>query len=420
MVKVVIVESPAKCKKIESYLGAGYKCIASFGHIRNLKGLKSIDIENQFTPSFDIIPEKSKYIRQLREKAKKADEVILATDDDREGEAIAWHIAKVLKLPIHSTKRIIFHEITKTAIQRAIHNPTCVNMNRVYAQQARQVLDLLVGFTISPILWKYINRTKGLSAGRCQTPALRIIYENQKQIDASPGEMLYQTTGIFTKKKIIFQLNYKYKTGETMEHFLENSVNFDHRYSASDPKTIYKKQPMPFTTSAIQQKASNEFHFSPKQTMRLCQKLYEKGLITYMRTDSKTYSKDFIETVKEHITENYCARYISPTIDKLTTRKQSGKNAQEAHEAIRTTDINRINISNSYTSQERKMYEFIWRNTLESCMPSAEFLSFTASISPHAFSYKARFRESSNRPSASSRCKTNASIFSPISTTSFG
>ena len=391
MVKIVIVESPAKCKKIESYLGPGYKCIASFGHIRNLKGLKSIDIENQFTPSFDIIPEKSKYIRQLREKSKKADEVILATDDDREGEAIAWHIAKVLKLPIHSTKRIIFHEITKTAIQRAIRNPTCVNMNRVFAQQARQVLDLLVGFTISPVLWKFINRTKGLSAGRCQTPALRIIYENQKQIDKSPGEMLYQTTGIFTKKKIIFQLNHKYKTAETIESFLEDSVEFKHRYFASEPKTVYKKQPQPFTTSAIQQKASNEYNFSPKQTMRLCQTLYEKGLITYMRTDSKTYSKDFIETVKEHITDNYCARYISPTIDKLATRKQSGKNAQEAHEAIRTTDINRKEISNSYGTKERKMYEFIWRNTLESCMPPAEFLSFTASItSPqkHKYTYK--------------------------------
>ena len=391
MVKVVIVESPAKCKKIESYLGAGYKCIASFGHIRNLKGLKSIDIDNQFKPSFNIIPEKSKYIKQLREKTKKADEVILATDDDREGEAIAWHIAQVLKLPLHSTKRIIFHEITKTAIQRAIRNPTCVNMNRVYAQQARQVLDLLVGFTISPVLWKYINRSKGLSAGRCQTPALRIIYENQKQIDESPGEMLYQTTGTFTKKKLAFQLNHKHKSGEEMESFLEDSVDFKHRYSTTEPKTIYKKQPQPFTTSVIQQKASNEFNYSPKQTMRLCQKLYEKGLITYMRTDSKTYSKDFIETVKEHITKNYCKRYISSTIDTLTTREQSGKNVQEAHEAIRTTDINRTEISNTYLPQEIKMYHFIWRNTLESCMPPAEFLSFTAYVSsPNNYKYTYR------------------------------
>ena len=299
MVKVVIVESPAKCKKIESYLGKGYKCIASFGHIRNLKGLKSINIENDFHPSFHIIPEKSKYIKQLKDKTKKADEIILATDDDREGEAIAWHIAKVLKLPVQSTKRMIFHEITKPAIQRAIKNTTIIDMNKVRAQQARQVLDLLVGFTICPILWKYINRTKGLSAGRCQTPALRIIYENQKEIEKSPGKMLYTTKGVFTKKNIEFTLNYKYETPEKMECFLENSVNFEHRYSSTEPKTGIKKQPSPFTTSILQQKASNECHYSPKQTMRLCQKLYERGLITYMRTDSKTYSKDFLETVKK-------------------------------------------------------------------------------------------------------------------------
>ena len=298
MVIIVIVESPAKCKKIESYLGAGYKCVACFGHFRRLKGLQSIDIDHNFAPTFEMIPEKAKYVRQLRERTKGASEIILATDDDREGEAIAWHIAQVLHLPLYSTKRIIFHEITKTAIQYAIRHPRNVNINRVFAQHARQILDLLVGFTISPVLWKYINRTKGLSAGRCQTPALRLIYDNQQKINKSPGDILYQTTGVFTKKNIVFQLNYKHKTSQTIEVFLKESVSFRHRFSASEPKIIYKKQPQPFTTSLLQQKASNEFNYTPKQTMRLCQTLYEKGLITYMRTDSKIYSEDFLETVR--------------------------------------------------------------------------------------------------------------------------
>ena len=198
MVKLVIVESPAKCKKIESFLGKGYKCIASFGHIYQLSDVKN---NANYRPEFTLLPTKGKYIKSLRESIKKASEVILATDDDREGEAIAWHICRLAKLPVDSTKRIIFHEITKSAVQHAINNPTIIDMKKVHAQLGRQVLDRMVGFTISPVLWKQFFHSgkgkSGLSAGRCQTPALRLIYDNQKEIDAAPGKKVYETIGYF-------------------------------------------------------------------------------------------------------------------------------------------------------------------------------------------------------------------------------
>ena len=304
MTKLVIVESPAKCRKIEKFLGNGYKCAASFGHIRGFDGgLKAIDIDNHFKPAFRTLPKKAKYIKKLRMLIKKSSEVILATDDDREGEAIAWHLCQVFKLPINTTKRIIFHEITKSAIQHAIGNPTHLNMDKVCAQQARQILDLLVGFKISPILWKHISRNSksGLSAGRCQTPALRLIYDNQKEIDNSPGKKVYETIGYFTKKNLEFKLNFNYSNEDSMGEFLESSIHFDHIYDVNKPKKISKKPPQPFSTSTLQQKASNELRFSPKQTMTLAQKLYENGYITYMRTDSKTYSKEFIIAAKLYI-----------------------------------------------------------------------------------------------------------------------
>ena len=200
----------------------GYKCIASFGHIRDLAdGLKGIDIQNNFKPTFRLLPGKSKYIKPLRAAIKKADEVILATDDDREGEAIAWHICKAFNLPVSTTPRIIFHEITKSAIKKAINNPTVVDMNKVNAQQARQILDCLVGFTISPILWANISRKSGLSAGRCQTPALRLIYDNQQEINNAPGRIAYDTTGYFTDKNLDFKLNHHHENEVVMGDFLE-------------------------------------------------------------------------------------------------------------------------------------------------------------------------------------------------------
>jgi len=396
--KLVIVESPAKCKKIESYLGSGYKCIASFGHIRQIaNGLKSIDTKNNYDVVFKTIGSKGKYIKSLREWIKKSKEVILATDDDREGEAIAWHICKTFNLSVLSTKRIIFHEITKPAIKTAINNPTVINMNTVNAQLARQVLDLLVGYTISPILWKHISRnTKGsLSAGRCQTPALRLVYEQQKLINSSPGKKVYETTGIFTNKNFNFVLNYNYNSENKMENFLEESVNFEHKYNVTKPKVVKKNPPIPFTTSTLQQKASNEYNFSPKQTMRLAQTLYENGLITYMRTDSIKYSEEFIKSAKKYIKSQYGNDYITKNLEKLINngenKKKKENNAQEAHEAIRPTkiDVNTITVVGKITAREVKLYNLIWKNTVESCMTAATYNSITAKItSPEKHSYK--------------------------------
>lgn len=398
---LVIVESPAKCKKIESYLGPGYKCVASFGHIREINnGLKGIDFDNNFNISFRLSPSKNKYITSLRKAIKSASEVILATDDDREGEAISWHICKAFNLPVATTKRIIFNEITKTAIKKAIANPKHVNMDIVNAQLARQVLDLMVGFTISPILWKHISRTTdgSLSAGRCQTPALRLVYEQQKLINQSPGKKVYDTIGIFLDQELPFTLNKQFEKENIVETFLEETVNFDHVYSVSKPKTTTKNPPKPFTTSLLQQKASNEFNFSPKQTMRSAQILYENGLITYMRTDSAKYSKEFITKAKKFIKEKYGEKFVNDKIYTLTnnvkkTKKTKDKkdNAQEAHEAIRPTKIKTVNIkaTGKITAREVKLYYLIWRNTMESCMSPATFYHITAQISaPMKCAYK--------------------------------
>ena len=402
---LVIVESPAKCKKIEEYLGPGYKCMASFGHLRELPSLKNIDIENNFQPTYTLIENslKKKQIELLRKEIKAADEVILATDDDREGEAIAWHLCQLFKLDINKTKRIIFHEITSTAIQNSIKNPTFINMDIVNAQQARQILDILVGFKISPILWKCIARNKdnALSAGRCQTPALRLIYDNHQENNNSEERKVYNTTGYFTNSNIAFDLNKQYETEDAMTDFLDGAADFSHIYSFSQPVKVYRKQPEPFTTSKLQQAASNELHYAPKETMRICQLLYEGGYITYMRTDSKTYSGEFINSVKTYINKTYPdgEKYINENIDALVTgalkedikiektkksKKQNAKEketlCQEAHEAIRPTKISLFELPETMDSKEKRMYKLIWENTLESCMSPASFYSITASI----------------------------------------
>jgi DNA topoisomerase-1 len=396
MSSLVIVESPAKCKKIESYLGNGYKCIASFGHIYRLS---DVDNSNNYKPEFKTLPEKGKYIKNLRASIKKAKEVILATDDDREGEAIAWHICRLAKLPINTTKRIIFHEITKAALQKAIRNPTTINMEKVNAQLGRQVLDRMVGFTISPTLWKQFfhggkNKTS-LSAGRCQTPALRLVYENQKEIDESPGNKVWETTGIFTKRQLVFKLNYEYTVEDEMEDFMEESANFDHKLlKPNKPTTSTRKAPLPFSTSTLQQKASNELHYSPKRTMQLAQKLYENGYITYMRTDNKKYSKEFIKQIIPFIKNKWEVDndYINSNIGKFTIGKgeKKDKNAQEAHEAIRPTKLNveHVNIGD----QENRLYRLIWTNTVESCMADAKLNIIKAIVTApmeHKYEYKA-------------------------------
>jgi DNA topoisomerase-1 len=389
---LVIVESPAKCNKIEGYLGHGYKVIASFGHLRHISGLESIEVHNNFKTSYSVMedPMKQKQIEKIRNEIGKAYEVIIATDDDREGEAIGWHICDLFGLPIATTKRIIFHEITETAIKTAIANPKHINMNLVQSQQARQILDLLVGFTISPILWNCISKRHdtSLSAGRCQTPALRLIYDNHLDIKKSPGRLIYDITGYFTTQNLVFELNKQFESEEKVTEFLEHCKTWEFIYSLTAPKKTLKKSPEPLTTSTLQQMASNELHMSPKETMKCAQELYEGGYITYMRTDSKKYSVDFVESARQFITSTYGHQYVSNVItsltDELTKSKLTKKGIpppQEAHEAIRPVNIAVTTTSYSkLSSKTSKLYEHIWKRTVETCMPSAQYSSLSAKL----------------------------------------
>jgi len=402
---LVIVESPAKCKKIEEYLGPGYKCVATYGHLRTIINLKNIDIEDNFKPTYTIIDDfiKKRQIEFLRKEIRNADDIMLASDMDREGEMISFALIELFKLPL-TTKRITFNEITESALRYAVQNPRMIDMNLVQAQQARQILDILVGFKVSPVLWKLVATPKGkenaLSAGRCQTPALKLVYENQQEINKSVERKVYNTTGYFTNSNLPFELNKQIEDEDSLVDFLDESVDFSHIYTCSQPAKVFKQHPEPFTTSRIQQVASNELHYSPKETMRICQLLYEGGYITYMRTDSKVYSADFINLASEYITTTYSAQYFnnqlltsndtSNTVIKPKKGKKTKKEnfAQEAHEAIRPTNIylrelpEEMDISNAtFGSKERRMYKLIWTNTLESCMVPASYFSVTANIS---------------------------------------
>jgi DNA topoisomerase I len=410
---LVIVESPAKCKKIESFLGKNYKCLASYGHIREFaNGLKSIDYNNNYKVVYKISSNKQKYVKILRAAIKKATEVMLATDDDREGEAIAWHICKVFNLNVNTTKRIIFHEITKKALLKAVNNPTRINMNKVNAQKSRQILDLIVGFTTSPILWKHIswNSKKGLSAGRCQTPALNLVYDNDKLCKQAKGEEVYETKGLFTSQNIVFTLDKLFVNKNNVELFLEKSKEFRHMMSITDKKRLKKSPPKPFTTSLLQQKASNLYNFSPKNTMKLAQTLYENGFITYMRTDNQKYSKDFVNSASDYIVNKWSNKYLGKNLEKITLQsnkssynggekkedkkedKKEKKNdlAQEAHEAIRPTKIE-IEIAQhpKIGKYEQKLYKLIWENSVESCMaPSMYDVIYSKIDAPDELKYK--------------------------------
>ena len=392
--KLVIVESPSKCKKIEHYLNAHhsgqYKCIASYGHIRELKGLESINIFANFAPTFIESESKKAQITKIRKAIQCADEVILGSDDDREGEAIAWHLCQVFNLSVENTKRIIFHEITEQALQRAIEKPTRVNMAIVNSQLARQVLDTIVGYKLSPLLWKHVK--DGLSAGRCQTPALRLIYENQREIDSeSTGKQIYVVTGFFTNKNIPFVLNQE-ETDETqLQVFLAESLNYTHCYKDFKLRNKICAPPEPFTTSTLQQTASNELHLSPKETMSICQSLYEAGLITYHRTDSRNYSEEFKAKTRDYILKKYGEKYAEPKAEEPEPNKaeKPEPKAEQPHEAIRPTDIKCEEIDEKlYSAKEIRVYRLIRRRTLESCMTEATLSVLTAIISaPHNFEY---------------------------------
>jgi DNA topoisomerase I len=377
----LIVESPSKCGKIEGYLGDDYKCIASYGHLREIKHLKDIHLKS-FKIKYSIIDKKREQINKLKSFIKNASEIVLATDDDREGEAIAWHICDMFNLSIKDTKRIIFNEITKEALNKSVLSPIRINMNIVNAQQSRQILDMLVGYKITPVLWSKLsyNTKKKLSAGRCQTPALRIIYDNERKIENTPLDKQYETIGYFTSKNIEFKLNTHFKKEDEIVDFLNKSIEYKHTYNGYDIHKINNIPPQPFTTSILQQKSSNTFKYSPKITMSISQKLYEEGYITYMRTDSKTYSNEFVNKCIDYIKNEYGDEYVNNNIFKLLERN-GGDNCQEAHEAIRPTNIflKETDIHN-LDNRHLKLYKLIRDNTLQSCMSESIMEVLKASI----------------------------------------
>ncbi len=366
---LVIVESPAKAKTIERFLGKDFVVRSSFGHVMDLskKGL-GVDIEKGFTPIYEISPEKKKVVTELKKIAKDAEHIWLATDEDREGEAISWHLVKALGLDESQTKRIVFHEITKTAIVESIENPRRIDRNLVNAQQARRVLDRLVGFELSPLLWKKVK--PALSAGRVQSVAVRLIVEREDEIRAFNTTSSFKVTARFTIKingqSYTFDAEFptRFKNREEARRFLEQCKGATYRVTDIDTKPAKKSPAPPFTTSTLQQEASRKLGFSVANTMRIAQQLYEEGLITYMRTDSVTLSGLALATTKNEIIKLYGEDY-----SKTRQYATKTKGAQEAHEAIRPTYISNTTISGSAT--QKKLYELIWKRTIASQMSDA-------------------------------------------------
>ena len=378
MSNLVIVESPAKAKTIQKFLGGDFVVKPSYGHIRDLDEKKlSIEVDNGFQPDYVIPSEKKKVVSELKAAAKKADTVWLASDEDREGEAISWHLAQTLDLDPAKTKRIVFHEITKDAILKAVQNPRTIDLNLVDAQQARRVLDRLVGFELSPVLWRKIRR--GLSAGRVQSVALRLVVDREKEIIAFENEPYYRVEGLFTPAgcpasvKLKAVLDSKFPNETEARKFLEDSIGANYRVSSVDTKDAVRNPAAPFTTSTLQQEAARKLHLPVSTTMRLAQGLYERGLITYMRTDSTNLSSLAINTAKQFINENYGEQYSHPR-----QYQTHSKGAQEAHEAIRPTFIANREIEG--TAQEQSLYRLIWKRTVASQMASANVQNTTVKL----------------------------------------
>ena len=362
---LVIVESPAKAKTIQKYLGKDFEVKSSFGHIRDLpkKGM-GIDLKT-FTPDYEVSADKKKLVTELKAAVKKAEIVWLASDEDREGEAIAWHLAQELKLKEENTKRIVFHEITKNAILKAIENPRKIDQNLVNAQQARRVLDRIVGFEMSPVLWKKVKT--GLSAGRVQSVAVRLVVEREQEIRNFKPTSSYKVEGVFTnaeKQEIVAKLKKDFAQEKEAEAFLEKSQNTEFKVLNVEKKPGTRSASAPFTTSTLQQEASNRLGYNVTSTMRIAQRLYEEGYITYMRTDSVNLSQEAINSAKDFIEKEFGAAYSSPR--NYTTKSAS---AQEAHEAIRPTDFGVKTIGDA---QLNKLYQLIYKRTLASQMANAK------------------------------------------------
>ena len=372
---LVIVESPAKAKTIQKFLGNEYKVMSSFGHIRDLhKKDFSIDVENGFKPLYEIPEDKAEQVKKLKDEAAKADVVWLASDEDREGEAIAWHLYEVLGLKPEATRRIVFHEITEPAILEAIKHPRSIDLNLVDAQQARRVLDRIVGFELSPVLWRKIM--PGLSAGRVQSVAVRLVAEREKEIKAFKSEPYYRIAAQFAGAEgaaFTAELNRHLKDHQAANEFLEHCRQAQFKVSDVTVKPLKRMPSPPFTTSTLQQEAARKLGLSVKQTMRLAQRLYEEGLITYMRTDSVNLSDLAVGTISKEIKDNIGEQYL-----KVRRYRTTSKGAQEAHEAIRPTYITNHTIQG--TPHEKKLYDLIWKRTIASQMADAELEKTTATI----------------------------------------
>ena len=375
---LVIVESPAKAKTIEKFLGSDFKVMSSYGHIRDLKKKELSINEKTLEPEYEIPEEKKKLVSELRTNAGKAAQVWLASDEDREGEAISWHLCEVLGLDERNTKRIVFHEITKPAIMEAIEHPRTLNMNLVNAQQARRVLDRLVGFKLSPVLWRKVK--PALSAGRVQSVAVRLIVEREREIQAFKSETYYNVQGIFgvqnadgSQSEVKATLVQRLKTKEEVNAFLEQCKDATFTIKNIQKKPTKRTPAPPFTTSTLQQEAARKLGFTVSQTMMVAQHLYENGRITYMRTDSVNLSSLCINASKEKITELYGAEY-----SKVRKYHTSSKGAQEAHEAIRPSYMDQTSIEG--TVQEKRLYDLIWKRTAASQMADAEIEKTTVEI----------------------------------------
>ena len=378
---LVIVESPAKAKTIQKFLGNDYKVTSSYGHIRDLKKRDfSIDLDNHYQPIYEIPEDKQELVSNLQKEAKKADMVWLASDEDREGEAISWHLCEVLDLEPERTKRIVFHEITKSAILAAIQSPRKIDMDLVNAQQARRVLDRIVGFELSPILWRKVK--PALSAGRVQSVAVRLIVEREREIENFKAEASYRVTGTFATldsqsgQLVLFnaELSQRFKTKEEAMDFLKKAAAAQYKVSDIQQKPIKRQPAPPFTTSTLQQEAARKLHYTVSQTMSIAQRLYEAGQITYMRTDSVNLSTLCLNASKEQVLKTMGERYLE-TRNYVTHTK----GAQEAHEAIRPTYMDQQTIEGS--TAEQRLYELIWKRTIASQMADAIIEKTTAEIS---------------------------------------
>src|SRR5215218_5034195 len=376
---LLIVESPAKAKTIEKILGSDFEVKSCYGHFRDLeKDDMGIDIKNNFKPRYIVPEEKRKVVNDLKQWAKKSDEVWLATDEDREGEAISWHLCEVLGLDPEKTKRIVFHEITKPAIQKAVKQPRTVNMNLVNAQQARRILDRIVGFELSPVLWRKISMKNNLSAGRVQSVAVRLIAEREREINAFKSQSSFKLEAILTAtdnagKQISFKAEgAKFSQAHAAENFLKECVGAKYTVQDIQVKPTKRTPAAPFTTSTLQQEASRKLGYGVSRTMLLAQRLYENGHITYMRTDSVSLSDTAMDDIRNTISSSYGQKYHQPR-----RFKNKNESAQEAHEAIRPTYMSKTTVGDP---DLRRLYELIWKRTMASQMADAELEKTVAKI----------------------------------------